>query len=212
LAPKGLSHEESATLTCAGVTAWRAVVTDGQVKPGATVLVQGTGGVSLFALQFAKAAGAIVIATSSSAEKLDRLQALGADHVINYRTTENWGEAALAFTGGLGVDHIIEVGGPNTLRQSFIAARTGGHVALIGAVGGFEVDAMPFIMVQGKRLRLQAVTVGSRQDQLAMVRGIETHGIKPVIDSSFPLEQLADAFRHLKSGKHFGKICIEIAA
>jgi NADPH:quinone reductase-like Zn-dependent oxidoreductase len=209
-APKNLSHAESATLTCAGVTAWRAVITDGAVKPGATVLVQGTGGVSLFALQFAKAAGAVVIATSSSPEKLARLMALGADHVINYRETENWGEAALALTGGLGVDHIIEVGGPHTLRQSCIAARTGGHIALIGAVGGFDIDTMPFVIVQSKRLRLQAVTVGSRQDQLEMVRGIETHGIKPVIDRHFPLARLADAFRHLKSGRHFGKICIDI--
>lgn len=210
LAPKGLSHAEAATLTCAGVTAWRAVVTDGQVKPGAVVLVQGTGGVSLFALQFAKAAGARVIATSSSAEKLERLKALGADHVINYRETENWGEAALAWTGGLGVDHVVEVGGPHTMKQSFIAARTGGHVAIIGAVGGFDVDAMPFMPVQAKRLRLQAVTVGSRQDQLEMVRAIEARGIRPVIDSHFPLERLADAFRHLQSGRHFGKICIDI--
>lgn len=209
-APKDYSHRESATLPCAGVTAWRAVVTDGQVKPGATVLVQGTGGVSLFALQFAKAAGARVIATSSSAEKLQRLKALGADEVINYRETENWGEAALALTNGLGIDHIVEVGGPNTLKQSFIAARTGGHVALIGATGGFDIDTMPFAIVQAKRLRLQAVTVGSRADQLDMIRAIEIHKIRPVIDSSFPLANLADAFRHLKTGQHFGKICIDI--
>lgn len=209
-APKELTAAESATLTCAGVTAWRAVVTDGQVKPGATVLVQGTGGVSIFALQFAKAAGAVVIATSSSNEKLERLKALGADHVINYRETEKWGEAALTLTGGLGVDHIIEVGGPHTLGQSFVAARTAGHVALIGAVGGFEIDTMPFAIVQAKRLRLQAVTVGSRRDQTDMIRAIEAHGIRPIIDSSFPLEDLAGAFRHLKDGKHFGKICINI--
>lgn len=209
-APRGLTAAESATLTCAGVTAWRAVVTDGQVRPGATVLVQGTGGVSLFALQFAKAAGATVIATSSSAEKLERLRALGADHVINYRETEKWGEAALALTGGLGVDHIVEVGGPHTIGQSFVAARTGGHVAIIGAVGGFDIDMMPFAIVQAKRLRLQAVTVGSRRDQIDMVRAIDAHGIKPVIDSHWPLEKLADAFRHLQSGGHFGKICIDI--
>lgn len=209
-APRGLSHIESATLTCAGVTAWRAVVTDGRVKPGATVLVQGSGAVSLFALQFAKAAGATVIATSSTAEKLERLTALGADHVINYRDNANWGEAALALTGGVGVDHIIEVGGPYTLPQSLIAARTAGHIAIIGAVGGFDIDTMPFAIVQAKRLRLQAVTVGSRRDQVDMVRAIETHGIKPVIDSRFPLEELASAFRHLKSGQHFGKICIDI--
>jgi NADPH:quinone reductase-like Zn-dependent oxidoreductase len=210
LAPKDYSPAESATLTCAGVTAWRAVVTDGQVKPGQTVLVQGTGGVSLFALQFAKAAGATVIATSSSPERLERLSALGADHVIDYRKTEKWGEAALALTGGLGVDHIIEVGGPHTIGQSFVAARTAGHIAIIGAVGGFDIDTMPFAIVQAKRLRLQAVTVGSRRDQIDMIRAIDAHGIRPVIDSRFPLEELSDAFRHLKAGKHFGKIVIDI--
>lgn len=210
LAPRGYSPAESATLTCAGVTAWRAVVTDGKVKPGATVLVQGTGGVSLFALLFAKAAGATVIATSSSDEKLERLKALGADHVINYKTTPKWGEAALALTGGLGVDHVIEVGGPHTISHSFVAARTGGHVAIIGAVGGFDIDTMPFAIVQAKRLRLQAVTVGSRRDQIDMVKAIDAHGIRPVVDSHFPLENLADAFRHLDAGQHFGKICIDI--
>jgi NADPH:quinone reductase-like Zn-dependent oxidoreductase len=209
-APRGFSPAESATLTCAGVTAWRAVVTDGRVKPGATVLVQGTGGVSLFALQFAKAAGATVIATSSSADKLARLKELGADHVIDYRANEKWGEAVLALTGGLGVDHIVEVGGPSTIGQSFVAARTGGHVAIIGAVGGFQVDTMPFAIVQAKRLKLQAVTVGSRRDQIDMVRGIEAAGIRPVLDRTFGLEELADAFRHLQSGRHFGKICIEV--
>jgi NADPH:quinone reductase-like Zn-dependent oxidoreductase len=208
-APGGYSHAEAATLTCAGVTAWRALA-DGPVRPGANVLVQGTGGVSLFALQFAKAAGATVIATSSSPEKLARLKALGADHVINHREVEAWSEVALGLTGGLGCDHIVEVGGPNTLRQSLIAARTGGHIALIGAVAGFETDAMPFAMAQAKRIRLQGVTVGSRRDQLDMIRAIEANGIRPVIDSSFPLAELADAFRHLNSGGHVGKICIDI--
>ena len=205
-----LSHAEAATLTCAGVTAWRAVVTDGKVKPGEHVLVQGTGGGSLFALQFAKAAGATVIATSSSPEKLDRLRALGADHVIDYRQNPEWGQTVLDLTGGLGVEHVIEVGGPHTLRQSFIAARTGAHIAIIGAVGGFDIDTMPFAIVQAKRLCLQAVTVGSRRDQIDMVRAIEVHGIRPVIDSTFPLDRLADAFRHLQAGGHVGKICIEI--
>lgn len=209
-APRGLSHAEAATLTCAGVTAWRAVITDGRVKPGERVLVQGTGGVSVFAVQFAKAAGATVIATSSSADKLERLRTLGADHVINYRETPTWGEAVLALTGGLGVEHVIEVGGPNTIGQSFLAARTGGHIAIIGAAGGFETDTMPFAIVQAKRLRLQAVTVGSRRDQITMVRAIEAHGIRPVIDRRFPLEQLPAAFQHLKTGTHVGKICVDI--
>lgn len=209
-APDNLSDAEAATLTCAGVTAWRAVITDGQVRPGDRVLVQGTGGVSLFALQFAKAAGATVIATSSSAGKLARLRALGADHVIDYTEAPEWGQAVLDLTGGTGVEHVIEVGGPHTLRQSFIAARTGAHVAIIGAAGGFDIDTMPFAMVQAKRLNLQAVTVGSRRDQIDMVRAIEAHDLHPVIDSTFPLDRLADAFRRLAGGGHVGKICIAI--
>lgn len=209
-APKGFSHLEAATLTCAGVTAWRALVTDGKVKPGERVLVLGTGGVSLFALQIAKAAGATVIATSSNPEKLDRLTALGADHVVNYRDSAKWSASVLEFTGGVGVDHVIEVGGPHTIGQSFAAARTAGHIAIIGAVGGFDVDTMPFAIVQAKRLCLQAVTVGSRRDQLDMIRGIEVNGLRPVVDRVFPLEGLVDAFRYLEAKKHFGKICVEI--
>ena len=130
--------------------------------------------------------------------------------MIDYRETEKWGEIALALTGGLGTDHVIEVGGPHTIVQSFVAARTGGHVAIIGAVGGFDIDTMPFAVVQAKRLRLQAVTVGSRRDQLEMVAAIDACGIKPVIDSCFPLERLADAVQHLRAGRHFGKVCIDI--
>ena len=216
-APEGWSHAEAATLTCAGVTAWRAVITDGQTKPGDVVLILGTGGVSIFALQFAKAAGATVIATSSSPEKLERLTALGADHVINYREVEDWGNAVLALTEGRGAEHVIEVGGPHTIGQSLIAARTGGHVALIGAVGGFDIDTMPFAIVQAKRLRLQAVTVGSRRDQIEMVKGIDAanatgraNAIQPVIDSHFALDKLPEALRHLSSGNHVGKIVIDL--
>lgn len=209
-APQSLNYSEAATLTCAGVTAWRALIADGQVKPGATVLVQGTGGVSLFALQLAKAAGARVIALSSSADKLDRLRALGADDVINYRDTPAWGQHALVLTGGIGVDHVIEVAGPHSIGQSFAAARTGGHIAIIGAVGGFDIDTMPFAIVQAKRLRLQAVTVGSRRDQLDLVRAIDALAIKPVIDSVYPLDNLAEAFGRLNGGGHFGKICVEM--
>jgi NADPH:quinone reductase-like Zn-dependent oxidoreductase len=208
--PKGWTHAQSATLTCAGVTAWRALIADGQLKAGSRVLVQGTGGVSIFALQFAKAAGAIVIATSSSSEKLERLKALGADHVINYRETPEWGAAALAHTDGLGVDHAIEVGGPNTLAQSMIAARSGGHIAIVGAVAGFAVDSMPFAIVQSKRLRLQGVTLGSRRDQTEMIRAIDATGIKPVIDRTFGLQELAEALRYQQARRHFGKICLDI--
>ncbi|MDE2595935.1 MAG: NAD(P)-dependent alcohol dehydrogenase [Sphingomonadales bacterium] len=211
-APKGWTAAESATLTCAGVTAWRALVTDGQVKSGAAVLILGTGGVSLAALQIAKAAGAKVIATSSSAEKIARLKALGADHTINYSEVENWGEAVQDLTDGLGVDHVVEVAGPNTLPQSMIAARTGGHIAIIGGAGGFENDAMPFKIVQAKRLRLQGVTVGSRRDQLDMVRAFDADGrMRPVIDCTFPLDELAEAlhYQQEESGR-IGKVCIAI--
>jgi NADPH:quinone reductase-like Zn-dependent oxidoreductase len=208
-APRGLSHAESATVTCAGVTAWRALFTDGGLKPGGRVLVLGTGGVSIYALQFAKAAGATVFATTSSAERMARLKALGADHVVNYRETPEWGQAVLDLTGGYGIDHAVEVGGPNTLPQTIAAARTGSHIALIGAVAGFE-GGIPFAVSQAKRLRLQGVTVGSRRDQKNAVRAIEANGIRPVVDCSFPLERLADAYRHLQEGKHVGKICIDI--
>src|SRR5215510_4396169 len=139
-APAGYTHVEAATLTCAGVTAWRGLVVCGHVKPGDTVLIQGTGGVSLFALQFAKAAGARVIATSSSEAKLEKLKQLGADDLLNYKTTPSWGEKAKALTDGRGVDHVIEVGGPATFAQSMAACRVGGHIALIGVLTGFAGD------------------------------------------------------------------------
>lgn len=208
-APRTLTWHQRATLTCAGLTAWRAVVTDARVKPGDQVLVLGAGGVSLFALQFAKACGARVIATTSGAARQERLQALGADHVINYREESNWGETVAKLSDG-GVDAVVEVGGPNTMAQSLAAARTGAHIALIGAVAGFDHDTMPFATLQAKRLRVQGVTVGSREDQLAMVRAIDQHGIQPVIDRSFPLEQLADAFRAMESDRPFGKIVVDL--
>lgn len=210
LAPIGLSHRESATLSCAGVTAWRALVTDAKVKAGDWVLVLGTGGVSLFALQFAKACGARVIATSSSADKLERLKALGADHVVNHRDDEQWGATVLDLTDGKGVDIVVEVGGPNTLAQSLAAARTGAHIAIVGAVAGFDIDTIPFAIVQAKRLCLQGVTVGSRRDQVEMIAAIEANDIRPVIDRTFVLDELADAFRYLQQGGHFGKIAIDL--
>lgn len=207
--PEGYSFEEAATLPCAAVTAWRALFAEGRLQPGETVLVQGSGGVSVFALQMAKAAGATVIVTSSSDEKLERLRALGADHLINYRTTPEWGKAAAALCDGEGVDHVIEVGGPATLSQSIEAARTGGHVSLIGVLTGMggEVSTGALLM---KQIRLHGITVGTREQQQAMVRGLEATGIRPVIDSRFPLAQIADAFRHQESQKHFGKIVLQI--
>ena len=206
-APRGFSHAEAATLTTAGLTAWRALVVDGGLKAGDTVLVLGTGGVSIFALQFAKAMGATVVATSSSDEKLERARALGADHVINYKREPDWGRRVWDWTGGRGVDHVIEVGGPGTLPQSIAAVRIGGHIALIGVLTGYagDVPTGPFML---KQARLQGLIVGSRREQVDMVRGIEAIGLKPVIDRSFPLDGLADAFRHQESGSHFGKICL----
>ena len=208
-APKGYSHAEAATLTCAGLTAWRALVVDGGIKAGNTVLVQGTGGVSIFALQFAKAMGATVIATSSSNEKLARLKALGADHVINYKETPTWGHAALELTRGAGVDHVVEIGGAGTLDQSMAAVRIGGHVALIGILAGYA-GPVATVTLMAKQIRVQGLTVGSRQQQIDMIAAINVTGIKPVIDKHFPLAQLGDAFRHQESGAHFGKIVVDI--
>ena len=208
-APKGFSHEEAATLTCAGVTAWRAVFVDDDIKPGDTVLVQGTGGVSIFALQFAKAAGARVIATSSSDEKLERVREMGADETINYETCEDWGKRVIELTDGRGVDCVVEIGGPGTLNKSITATRVGGHIALIGVLTGNSGEIQTAHMM-GRNQRLQGLTVGSREHQLAMIAAIEANGIKPEISDTFPLERLADAFRHQESGSHFGKIAVTI--
>lgn len=207
--PAGYSPAEAATLTCAGLTAWRALFVDDAVRPGSTVLIQGSGGVSVFALQFAKAAGARVIATSSSDEKLARLGALGADELINYKETPAWGMKALELTGGSGVDTVVEIGGAGTLDQSMLATRVGGHVALIGVLAGIAGPVQTRLLM-GKSLRVQGLTVGSRQHQLDMVKGIEGNGIKPVISDHFPLERLADAFRHQAANRHFGKIVVDI--
>ncbi|SMQ74764.1 NADPH:quinone reductase [Altererythrobacter xiamenensis] len=207
--PKGYSPAQAATLTCAGLTAWRALFVDNAIKPGDIVLTQGTGGVSIFALQFAKMAGATVISTSSSGEKLDRLKELGADHLINYKEVEAWGAKALELTGGRGVDCVVEIGGPGTLDQSIVATRVGGHIALIGVLTGFAGNVQTGVLM-GKNQRLQGLTVGSRAQQLDMIAAIEANGIEPVISDTFPLENLADAFRHQIANKHFGKIAVEI--
>ncbi|GAB5348497.1 zinc-dependent alcohol dehydrogenase family protein [Alteriqipengyuania sp. 357] len=212
-APANLDYVEAATLPCAGLTAWRALMEDGKMKPGQTVLVQGTGGVSIFGLLFAKAAGARVIATSSSDAKLEKVRALGADHTINYKTTENWGEAAYDWVrselGAQGVDHVIEVGGPGTVNQSIAAIRPGGHIHLIGVLTGQsgEVETAALMRKMG---RLQGLTVGSHAMQRRMVAAIEANDIHPQISDRFALADLADAFRHEEGGSHFGKIAVEI--
>ena len=208
-APKGWNAAEAATITCAGVTAWRGLVADGALKGGESVLVQGTGGVSIYGLQIAKAFGCTVIATSSSDEKLARLKALGADHLINYKSEPEWGAAALKLTGGRGVDHILEIGGSGTMPQSIVAARNGGHIALIGVLAGFA-GPVSTVAIMGKQLKVIGLTVGSRRHQLDMIRAIDVAGYKPVLDKHFPLEDLAGAFRHQESGAHFGKIVVDI--
>jgi NADPH:quinone reductase-like Zn-dependent oxidoreductase len=209
-APRGYSHVEAATLTTAGLTAWRALVVDGGIKAGDSVLVLGTGGVSVFALQLARAMGATVVATSSSDAKLERVRALGAAHTINYKTTPKWGERVLELTDGRGVDIVVEVGGPGTLPQSIRAARVGGHIALIGVLTG-RAGEVPTALLMAKQQRLQGLIVGSRRQQLDLVRALEAMQIKPVIDKTFPLEQLADAFRYEASGAHFGKIGVDLS-
>jgi NADPH:quinone reductase-like Zn-dependent oxidoreductase len=208
-APKGFSHAEAATLTTAGLTAWRALVVEGDLKAGDSVLVLGCGGVSIFALQMAKMMGATVIATSSSEKKLERLRALGAAHTINYKTDPDWGATVKQLTGGRGVDLVVETGGPGTLPQSIMAVRIGGRIALIGTLTRQSGD-LPLSLMMIKNARLQGVLVGSRCQQQEMVRGLEVSGLKPVIDRTFGLAALADAFRYEESGQHFGKICIEI--
>lgn len=208
-APKGYSMAQAATLPCAALTAWRGLFVAANCKPGDVVLVQGSGGVSIFALQFAKAAGATVVATSSSDEKLERLTALGADHVINYKNNPEWGRAALEWTGGRGVDHVVEIGGPGTLTQSIAACRSGAHIALIGVLTGIAGE-VPTALFFSKNLVMTGITVGSRADQVAMIGAIETNGIEPVIDSHFPLSELAGAFAHQASQAHFGKIVVDI--
>lgn len=207
-APKGYSHAEAATITTAGLTAWRALVVNGKLKAGDVVMVLGSGGVSVLGLQLAKAMGATVIATSSSDEKLERLRALGADYTINYRQHEDWGQLALDWTGGQGVDHILEVGGPGTLPQSINAVRVGGHISLIGVLTGFG-GAVPTAALMIKQARLEGIAVGNRSQQEDYVRALEATGLRPVLDRSFALEDIAEAFRYEASGGHFGKICLE---
>ncbi|MFA9200156.1 MAG: NAD(P)-dependent alcohol dehydrogenase [Cypionkella sp.] len=208
-APAGWSDAEAATLTCAGLTAWRALFVDTQTKPGDTVLVLGTGGVSIFALQFARAAGARVIATSSSEEKLARLRELGVDETINYKDVPAWGARVLELTGGRGVDTTVEIGGAGSLDQSMLATRIGGHVAVIGVLTGMSAPVNTALLFS-RNLRVQGLTVGSRAMQLDMIAACEASAIRPVISDTFPLADLADAFRHQAAGKHFGKIAVAV--
>ena len=207
-APRDYSHTEAATLTCAGLTAWRALVVEGRIKAGETVLILGTGGVAIFALQMAQLMGATAIITSSSDAKLERARALGADHTINYMSEPKWGEAVRRWTGGRGVDHVLEIGGPGTLPQSISAVRNGGHISLIGILTGTSGE-VPTLAMMAKQVRLQGIIVGSRRHQQDMIRAIDATGFHPIIDRTFPLSALPDAFRYEEQAAHFGKICVE---
>lgn len=207
--PANLDFAEAATLSCAGLTAWRALMVETRLKPGDWVLVQGSGGVSVFALQFAKLLGCRVVATSSSAEKLARLQALGADQLINYKETENWGDAVLDATGGHGADLVVEIGGSGTVAQSVRALAFDGCISMIGVLTGISGE-VPTAELFQKNARISGITVGSHQHQQDMIKAVEVHDLKPVVDSSYALADLAQAFRHQESQAHFGKICVHM--
>ncbi len=206
--PVHLSLHEGATLPCAGVTAWHAVVEYGSTRPGSTVLVQGTGGVSIFALQFARALGAEVIALSSSDEKLTRANKMGAVHGINYQAKPEWDKAVAQLTHG-GVDLVVEVGGAGTFMRSLGAIKVGGKIAMIGVLSQATADFNP-MMILGKRANVQGISVGSTQMFEAMNRAITANNIKPVIDKVFPFADVKSAFHHLQSAKHFGKVVISL--
>jgi len=205
--PAHLTDEQAATLPCAALTAWSALVTYDDLGPGSRVLVQGTGGVALFALAFAKLAGCHVTVISSSDEKLARATAMGADVGINYTATPEWSKASREITAGRGFDHIVELGGEKTLPQSLRAIRPGGTISMIGVLSGSALSA-PLGHVVTRQVRLQGITVGSRDGFEAMMRAIDQHRLVPVVDKVFAFEQLKEAMAALKQGAHFGKICI----
>ncbi len=204
--PGHLSYEEAATLPCAAVTAWNALVVSGNLKAGDSVLTLGTGGVSVFALQFAKMHGARVIVTSSSDKKLEKAKDLGADEIINYKRTPDWDKEVLSLTNRIGVDHVVEVGGAGTLSRSLNSVRIGGHVAVIGVLAGAgDFDPRSILM---KAVRMQGILVGSRRMFEEMNSAIEGNRLKPVIDKTFAFNEACDALRHMESRLHFGKIVV----
>jgi NADPH:quinone reductase-like Zn-dependent oxidoreductase len=208
--PEHLSYEEAATLPCAAVTAWNALMVSGTVRAGQSVLALGTGGVSIFALQFAKMGGARVIITSSDDAKLERAKELGADDTVNYKTTPDWDQEVLKLTNGRGVDHVVEVGGAGTLAKSFASVGFRGQISLIGVLSGREGDTNPHPLML-KNACLTGIFVGSRTMFEQMNEAIAINEMQPVVDKAFPFEAAADAFAYQLSGSHFGKVVISVS-
>jgi NADPH:quinone reductase-like Zn-dependent oxidoreductase len=206
--PDFLTDQQVATLPCAALTAWRALFEDASLQPGDTVVLQGTGGVSIFGLQFAHAAGYRTLITSSSDEKLARAKAIGADHLVNYKTTPDWSQAVREATAGVGADLIIEVGGGGTIEQSMRAIRIGGHVAIVGVVAGLGSGFNTAALI-GNSAKLQGLSVGSRDMFEAMCRSMTLSDIRPVVDKVFPWTEAKAAFTAMQGGEHFGKIVLE---
>lgn len=214
--PESLSWVEASTLSCAALTAWNALygLEGRQVKPGDVVLTQGTGGVSLFALQFAVAAGATVIATTSSDDKAKKLKSLGAHHVLNYKSDPNWGETAQNLTPGhLGVNHIIEVGGPSTMKQSLMTIKIDGVISIIGFLGGIKDESEPSYLDAWQNVCIvRGIMVGSRQQFEEMNRAVEAIGLKSVVDQkTFTMRETKDAYQHMWDQKQFGKVVIKVS-
>jgi alcohol dehydrogenase len=205
--PDGLSDEEASTLPCAGLTAWTALAGPAPIRAGHTVLVQGSGGVSIFALQLARAVGATVIATTSSAAKADRLKALGAADVVNYAEDPQWGKAVRALSGGRGVDRVVEVGGPGTIAQSLRAVALGGEIASIGFLST-ENPGIDFFQLKTSGASFRNITVGDRAGLLDLNRAVAATGLKPIVDRVFAFDEAREAFSHLESGGHLGKVVI----
>ena len=207
--PEHLTYQEAATLPCAALTAWNALIETAGIKPGDNVVIQGTGGVSLFALQFARLAGARVLGTSSSNEKLARAKQLGLDEGVNYREQPDWSKWVKEQTGGKGADAIVEVGGSGTLGESMKAVRVGGTITQIGVLSGSE-ETLSLTSILMRQIRITGIYVGSRSMMESMLRTVHIHRMKPIIDKVFPLEKALDAYRHLESGGHFGKVVVTL--
>ena len=210
--PDGMTYVDAATLPCAGVTAWNAIFeSSNAIRPGDTVLLLGTGGVSILGLQLARAAGLNAIITSSSDAKLQRARELGARHVINYRTTPEWQEEVLRVTDGVGAQVVLEVGGQGTVNRSIASSAMGGSVAIIGGVSGFGGDVNPATLLAGAK-RLVGIFVGSRAMLEKVVRFADATGLQPVVDRVFTFDQAQEAYRYMASGSHFGKVVIAVTS